>query len=50
VLSAHPDPDVAGELVTVFWDGLFHLATVTLTIAGIALAWRARRRTDASHP
>jgi len=45
MLSAHPDPGVAGNLrLNVLWDGLFHVATYVLTVAGVALAWRAWRR------
>lgn len=45
MLSAHPDPTVAGDLrLNVLVDGLFHLVTYLLTIAGIVLVWRAWRR------
>lgn len=45
MLSAHPDPAVAGDLrLNVLWDGLFHVVTYSFTIAGVALVWRAWRR------
>jgi len=44
MLSAHPDPSVATDLpLNVTADGLFHAATYLLTVAGIALLWRAWR-------
>jgi len=46
MLSAHPDPGVAGDLrLNVLWDGLFHVASYLLTIAGVVLVWRAWRST-----
>jgi len=45
MLSSHPDPSVAGDLpLNVVADGVFHAATYLLTIAGVALLWRAWRR------
>ncbi|WP_137289302.1 DUF2243 domain-containing protein [Natronorubrum halophilum] len=42
MLSAHPDPTVAGDLrLNVMVDGFFHVATYVFTIAGIILLWRA---------
>jgi len=45
MLSAHPDPAVAGDLrLNVLADGLFHAATYAFTVAGVVLllrAWRA---------
>ena len=47
MLTAHPDPAVAGDLeLNVLVDGLFHVATYLLTVAGLALLWRAWRRAD----
>ena len=47
MLSSHPDPDVANDLrYNVLWDGLFHVVTYLLTIAGVGLIWRAWRRPD----
>ena len=44
MLSAHPDPAVAGDLrLNILADGLFHAVTYAATIAGVALLWRARR-------
>lgn len=48
MLSAHPDPTVAGDLrLNVLVDGLFHAATYLLTVTGLALLWRAWRISDA---
>jgi uncharacterized membrane protein len=33
--------------VNMFWDGLFHLSTWTITAIGIAMLWHAVRRHDA---
>lgn len=47
MLSAHPEPAIADDLrLNVLADGLFHLATYALTVAGIGLVWRAWRRRD----
>jgi len=47
LLSAHPDPSVAGDLeLNVFADGLFHVATYVFTVAGVGLLWRAWRDTS----
>jgi uncharacterized membrane protein len=47
MLSAHPDPAVAGDLeLNVLWDGLFHVVTYLLTVAGVGLVYRAWRRPD----
>lgn len=44
MLSAHPDPSVAGDLpLNVLADGLFHVLTYVITILGIALLVRAWR-------
>ena len=48
MLTAHPDPAVAGDLeLNVLVDGLFHVGTYLLTVAGVALVWRAWRRAPA---
>lgn len=45
MLSAHPDPAVAGNLrLNVLADGLFHVVAYLFTIAGVALLWRAWQR------
>ena len=45
MLSAHPDPTVAGDLrLNVLADGLFHAATYVFTVVGVGLLWRAWRR------
>lgn len=47
MLSAHPDPAVAGDLrLNVLADGLFHAATYVFTVVAVVLLWRARRRDD----
>jgi uncharacterized membrane protein len=38
--------DLVGVEVNMFWDGLFHAVTWTLTVSGLALLWRAVRRRD----
>ncbi|WP_415379626.1 DUF2243 domain-containing protein [Halosimplex sp. TS25] len=44
MLSAHPDPSVAGDLrLNVLADGLFHVAAYVFTVAGVVLLWRAWR-------
>ncbi|WP_123535022.1 DUF2243 domain-containing protein [Halosimplex salinum] len=44
MLSAHPDPSVAGDLpLNVLADGLFHVAAYVFTLAGVWLLWRAWR-------
>jgi len=46
MLSAHPDPSVAGDLrVNALADGPFHAATYAFTVAGVGLLWRAWART-----
>jgi len=32
--------------INMFWDGLFHVLTWTMTVAGLALLWRAGQRAD----
>ncbi len=45
MLTSHPNPAVAGDLpLNTFWDGLFHAITYLLTVVGVALVWRAWRR------
>ena len=44
MLSAHPDPAVAGDLrLNVLADGLFHAATYAFTVGGVVALWRAWR-------
>lgn len=44
MLSDHSNPAVATNLdLNVFADGLFHVATYLLTVAGVVLLWRAWR-------
>ena len=37
---------VAGLEINMFWDGLFHILTWTLTALGLALLWNAVQRRD----
>ena len=37
---------VAGLEINMFWDGLFHMLTWTMTALGLALLWKAVRRGD----
>jgi uncharacterized membrane protein len=39
--------DVVSVKINMFWDGLFHAFTWTVTAAGIGLLWRASRLADA---
>ena len=32
--------------INMFWDGLFHVLTWTMTVAGLAMLWRAGQRSD----
>jgi len=38
-----PKVDLVSAEVNMFWDGLFHAATWTFTVVGIALLWHAVR-------
>lgn len=45
MISAHPDPSIAGDLALNVWvDGVFHAVTYVLTVLGVALLWRAWQR------
>jgi len=47
MLSTVDDPAIANDMaLNTFWDGLFHMATYALTVAGLFLLWRAWRRPD----
>ena len=41
-----PKTSIANMEINMFWDGLFHLLTYTMTVAGLALLWRAGARRD----
>jgi uncharacterized membrane protein len=41
VHSTYPDTIVSSLEDNTLWDGLFHLATLMLTIAGLYMLWRA---------
>ena len=48
--AGYPADSVANLRINTLADGLFHGATYALTVAGIALLWRAARRTHARWP
>ena len=41
-----PDIIVRNLQINMFWDGLFHLGNWLVTVAGLALLWRAGARPD----
>ncbi len=41
-----PPTDLVAMKVNMVWDGVFHLFTWTMTLAGVALLWRAGRRPE----
>jgi uncharacterized membrane protein len=41
-----PPVDLVAMKINMFWDGLFHALTWVMTVAGLALLWRAGRRAD----
>ena len=45
-----PRDSLVNEQVNMFWDGLFHAFTWTMTSVGIWLLWRAAKRPDAPLP
>lgn len=48
MLSARvPTDTLLGAKTNMVWDGIFHAAVWVLTSAGIAMLWRAARRSDA---
>ena len=47
--SVHPPTSITNIEINMFWDGLFHIVTWTMTALGLALLWRAMTRPDASH-
>ena len=47
MLSAkRPKDSIANIEINMFWDGLFHSLTWTMTVIGLALLWRAGARSD----
>ncbi|MDQ3621419.1 MAG: DUF2243 domain-containing protein [Verrucomicrobiota bacterium] len=47
MLSARfPKTSIANMEINMFWDGLFHALTWTMTVLGLALLWRAGARRD----
>ena len=47
MLSAkRPKDSIVNIEINMFWDGVFHAATWMMTAAGIAVLWRAARRSD----
>lgn len=47
MLSARRPPTTLVNVeINLFWDGLFHALTWTMTVIGLALLWRAGQRPD----
>ena len=44
--SVRPPTDLVAMKVNMLWDGLFHLFTWLVTVAGLALLWRAGQRPE----
>ncbi len=44
--SRRPPTTLVNVEINMFWDGLFHALTWTMTAIGLALLWRAGQRTD----
>ena len=39
-----PETIVVNMEINMFWDGLFHVLTWTMTVAGLTMLWRAGKR------
>ncbi len=49
MLSARvPKTTITNLEVNMFWDGLFHAFTWVMTVAGVAMLWRAARQPEGS--
>ena len=47
MLSAkYPKTSIANMEINMFWDGLFHSLTYTMTVVGLVLLWKAGARRD----
>lgn len=47
MLSAKfPKTSIANMEINMFWDGLFHSLTYTMTLVGLCLLWKAGARSD----
>ena len=47
MLSAKfPKTSIANMKINMFWDGLFHTLTYTMTLVGLGLLWKAGKRSD----
>ena len=47
MLSAkYPKTSIANMEINMFWDGLFHSLTYTMTLIGLGLLWKAGARRD----
>lgn len=47
MLSAKfPKTSIANMEINMFWDGLFHTLTYTMTLVGLGLLWKAGKRSD----
>lgn len=49
-LADYDEATVEGLRVNVLWDGMFHVATYILVIAGLVLLWRALQRSAPHRP
>ena len=41
-----PPDTLSNAKVNMFWDGIFHLGTWSLTVIGLSMLWRLIQRTD----
>ena len=47
MLSAKfPKTSIVNMEINMFWDGLFHTLTYTMTLVGLGLLWKAGKRSD----
>ena len=47
MLSAKfPKTSIANMEINMFWDGLFHTLTYTMTLVGLGLLWKVGKRSD----
>ncbi len=46
VSARYPTTTLTNDKLNMFWDGLFHAFTWTMTVVGLALLWRAVLRDD----
>lgn len=47
MLSARfPNASIVNMEINMFWDGIFHTLTFTMTLVGLGLLWKAGKRAD----